>query len=619
MPASASNCPLCGVPLPADTVNGCCPRCLMVGVMQPTRQGDAATALPPPTPDELAPCFPQLEILECLGRGGMGVVYKARQKSLNRLVALKLLAPERAGDPLFAARFEREAQALAALNHPHIVSVHDFGSVVPSSGAASGEPGGFGLTLYYLLMEFVDGLDLRQLLNNKRLSPQEALRIVPPVCEALQCAHDNGIVHCDIKPENLLIDKAGVVKIADFGIAKMIRSETNTPVCSATEQAGGCTSLAQGTPDYAAPEQAGGNADHRADIYSLGVVLYEMLTGERPKEKAEAPSKRVQVDLRVDEVVLKALQRQPDLRFATAADLRHSIEALIVVSNLPAAADGPASRSHPRRRMILALAAILLLALGIGSFLNNALRKPKAGVPGAEWVDFNMGHLSDAFSENIQFGKSHYGLTAHGLADCHGVVTAENMSSEGTLVYRKNSYDLSKLSKLELFCSFRRSEIGSGPQALGLGVTGDVDGRLSGVPGSAFMDLRLKAVDDTLRLEFQSKQASLGPPRSWESSNAFVTRVGSWYRLHVVMTPVDAQKIRVSGDLCELDRDGNAGSKIGFFLPRDFAEPIFPVKEIMEDHDVWVALRAHGPGGAALLDDLQILARPLSSVARPEN
>ncbi len=115
----------------------------------------------------------------------MGVVYKARQKSLNRLVALKLLAPERAGDPAFALRFEKEAQTLAALSHPNIVAIHDFG-----------EAGGF----YYLLMEYVDGVNLRQLLATRRLAPKEALAIVPPVCEALQCAHDRGIVHRDIKP-----------------------------------------------------------------------------------------------------------------------------------------------------------------------------------------------------------------------------------------------------------------------------------------------------------------------------------------------------------------------------------------------------------------------------------
>jgi serine/threonine protein kinase len=230
----------------------------MAEAMQPTRNGDPAAALPVLTPAELAPHFPQLEIFECLGRGGMGVVYKARQKSLNRLVALKLLAPERADDPQFAARFEKEAHALAALNHPNIVAVHDFG-----------QAGGF----YFLIMEFIDGVNLRQLLQTKRLTPREALGIVPPVCQALQCAHDHGIVHRDIKPENLLIDKAGTVKIADFGLAKMIEPEGDAVLRLAADPTSNALgTLALGTPDYAAPEQRDAHADvdHRADIYALG-------------------------------------------------------------------------------------------------------------------------------------------------------------------------------------------------------------------------------------------------------------------------------------------------------------------------------------------------------------
>ncbi|WP_395748959.1 protein kinase domain-containing protein [Prosthecobacter sp.] len=340
--AESSHCPRCGAVLPADAIGGLCPRCLMVGAMQPTQAGDVdggeverakARTL---TPKELGPHFPQLEILECLGRGGMGVVYKARQKSLNRMVALKLLAPERAGDPQFAARFEKEAHSLAALNHPHIVGVYDFG-----------QAGGF----YFLLMEYIDGVNLRQLLRTKRLTPNEALSIVPPICEALQCAHDHGIVHRDIKPENLLIDKAGVVKIADFGIAKMVAATAGGEAAAGVEEVrpgaeqqrgrlaqaarrvseseSMSVSLAFGTPAYAAPEQreAGAKADHRADIYSLGVVLYEMLTGERPKEKLEAPSKRVQVDVRIDEIVLRALEASPELRYQTVAEMRTEVEA----------------------------------------------------------------------------------------------------------------------------------------------------------------------------------------------------------------------------------------------------------------------------------------------------
>jgi serine/threonine protein kinase len=180
----------------------------MAEAMVPTQpDAEAAEARKTLAPEELAPHFPQLEILECLGRGGMGVVYKARQKTLNRFVALKLLAPERVREAKFAERFTREAQALAALNHPNIVTIHDFG-----------QAGGF----YFLLMEFVDGVNLRQLLRARKFTPEEALAIVPPLCDALQFAHDRGIVHRDIKPENLLLDKEGRVKVADFGIAKML-------------------------------------------------------------------------------------------------------------------------------------------------------------------------------------------------------------------------------------------------------------------------------------------------------------------------------------------------------------------------------------------------------------
>ncbi len=340
-PSSHSQCPRCGDSLPTDAVGGLCPRCLMVGAMQPTQDGESNAALPPLTPEELAPHFPQLEILECLGRGGMGVVYKARQKSLNRLVALKLLAPERADDPQFAARFEKEAQALAALNHPHIVSVFDFGSVVQSSGLPSDQPRGLN-HIYYLLMEFVDGVNLRQLLQTKRLTPKEALSIVPPVCDALQCAHDHGIVHRDIKPENLLIDKSGVVKIADFGVARIIRDGSNDS--HATHEAH-VSHPVLGTPAYAAPEQQNGHADHRADIYSLGVVLYEMLTGERPKDKIEAPSKRVQVDIRIDEIVLRALEKTPELRFATAAEFRTQVEAATRAVSKPVMPEDASNRS----------------------------------------------------------------------------------------------------------------------------------------------------------------------------------------------------------------------------------------------------------------------------------
>ncbi len=296
-------CQQCGAAMP-DAPEGLCPRCLMAQIIQPTQAGGDQATIPSLTPVELAAHFPQLEIIEYLGRGGMGVVYKARQKSLGRLVALKLLAPEREKDPQFAERFAREAQALAQLDHPHIVTEYDFG-----------QTNGF----FYLLMEFVDGVNLRQLLQARKLTPEEALAIVPPLCEALQFAHERGIVHRDIKPENLLLGKDGRVKIADFGIAKMLGAEAQM----ADEKAAG-------TPGYMAPEQmeTPPRVNSRADIYSLGVVFYEMLTGELPAKKLEPPSRKVTIDVRIDEIVLRALEVNPELRFATAAEFRTQVETI---------------------------------------------------------------------------------------------------------------------------------------------------------------------------------------------------------------------------------------------------------------------------------------------------
>ncbi|PAW77320.1 MAG: hypothetical protein B9S33_20265 [Pedosphaera sp. Tous-C6FEB] len=370
-----ANCPRCGTVLPARAPEGLCPRCLgALNLLDDTALtgAPAAAAQPPLTPAELAPHFPQLEIIECLGRGGMGVVYKARQKSLNRLVALKLLAPERVTDPGFAERFTREAQALARLNHPNIVTIHDFGTTsagglqpppIAPSTPADGDcksPAHSLSTLnpqlstsgfFFLLMEFVDGVNLRQAMKAGRFTPEQALAIVPPVCEALQYAHEHGIVHRDIKPENLLLDKTGRIKIADFGIAKML-SDGDTPVPDAHPR-GGDTLVPEspfpplpagatlpgdksvplttaGTPGYMAPEQrtAPQRVDSRADIYSLGVVLYELLTGELPAAQLQPPSRKVQIDVRLDEVVLRALETRPELRFQTAVEMRTQVEEL---------------------------------------------------------------------------------------------------------------------------------------------------------------------------------------------------------------------------------------------------------------------------------------------------
>lgn len=342
--AETGQCPHCGQPLGGAALPGLCPKCMLQAGAPTEEVGPAGTRIvrppcPPPAPSEIGRFFPQLEILECLGRGGMGVVYRARQPQLNRIVALKILAPEREAELAFAERFTREAQALARLNHPNIVTVHDFGKVE---------------NLYYLLMEHVDGASLRTLLRGGRITPQQALAIVPKICEALQYAHDQGVVHRDIKPENVLLDRQGRVKIADFGIAKIMGAEQ--PSQTADNQI-------VGTPHYMAPEQVETPAtvDHRADIYSLGVVFYEMLTGELPIGKFTVPSQRVNVDVRLDEVVLRALEKEPERRYQHASEIKTDVEA---VTAPHASQTLTAPRPTPATRPLYANLALTLFLAG---------------------------------------------------------------------------------------------------------------------------------------------------------------------------------------------------------------------------------------------------------------
>ncbi|MEO7319667.1 MAG: protein kinase, partial [Chthoniobacteraceae bacterium] len=247
----------------------------------------------------------ELEILDILGQGGMGIVFKARQPRLDRCVALKILPLHLAAQPGFSERFTREARALARLAHPHIVAIYDFG-----------ESAGF----FYLIMEFVNGVNLRAAMR-AGVKPEQALLLVPRICEALQFAHDHGVLHRDIKPENILLDTTGTPKLADFGIAKLAGEESAKTGLTAT-------GAALGTAAYMAPEQVEKPAtvDHRADIYSLGVVLYEMLTGELPLGRFPAPSEKSTVDRSVDEVVMRALEKERERRQQSATEMKTQVE-----------------------------------------------------------------------------------------------------------------------------------------------------------------------------------------------------------------------------------------------------------------------------------------------------
>ena len=357
-------CKECGAPLAADAPEGLCPKCLLKVAMgtqvstQPANEGFAGAHEPHALPDpaKLAESFPQLEILELLGQGGMGAVYKARQPGLDRLVALKVLPLQASTDPGFAERFNREARALAKLNHPNIVAVYDFGQ---THG------------LHYFIMEYVDGPNLRQIERASKLSTRQALQIIPQICEALQFAHDEGVVHRDIKPENVLLDKKGRVKIADFGLAKILEREAEDLRLTGAKDV-------MGTPHYMAPEQVEHpqEVDHRADIYSLGVVFYEMLTGELPLGKFALPSQKVQVDVRLDEVVLHTLEKEPSRRYQHASQVKTDVETIAksgvrspkAESSRPAPIPSPtppASRAW-KITAIVACAVILVMAVTLG-------------------------------------------------------------------------------------------------------------------------------------------------------------------------------------------------------------------------------------------------------------
>ncbi len=362
--------------------------------MQPAQDnGEDAFKFEPFTPpstaelDKLIPAYQFIEFIDC---GGMGAVYKAVQKSLNRTVAVKLLPQVHRNKESFGERFKREAHALAALNHPHIVAVHDFGET----------PDG---QMYYA-MEFVSGMDLQHLLKRDPPEPKQIFKIITQVCEALQFAHERGIVHRDIKPANILIDERGNVKVADFGLAKVVGPQSSNYTATGTTL---------GTPDYIAPEalDQGCKIDHRADIYSLGVMIYELLTGHLPKGMWEAPSIPSGSDKRIDVVVSKAMQNDPDKRYQHVSDMTKVLEKLLINNNnwknyrrpaksgvsSPGVPLGPIAtgaltlkivQGHaPRRhRFACSAAAVLLLGAGLVAAWQSGWLPgvPQQGAPVAE-------------------------------------------------------------------------------------------------------------------------------------------------------------------------------------------------------------------------------------------
>ncbi|MEZ5385371.1 MAG: serine/threonine-protein kinase [Prosthecobacter sp.] len=327
---------------------------LIRGALEGSPGTSPAAPWEPPTPEHLAEMLPQYQIETLIGRGGMGAVYKGRQSSLKRPVAIKLLPAELSANADFTSRFEREAQTLASLSHQGIVAIFDFGQTNEGH--------------LYFVMEFVDGTDLAHLLHGQRLEADQALELTMQICEALHYAHSQGVVHRDIKPANVLITRDGRAKLADFGLARPL-SAIHTQLTA--------TNAVMGTPDYMAPEQWQGKADHRADIYALGVMLYEMLTGTRPQGAFDLPSIKSHVDARLDEVVIKAMRQEPERRYQRVSELRDAVGSIRTTRppqpapapRHPVRAPKPKAAPPKKTRSVfeaLTWAALALLILGLG-------------------------------------------------------------------------------------------------------------------------------------------------------------------------------------------------------------------------------------------------------------
>jgi formylglycine-generating enzyme required for sulfatase activity/serine/threonine protein kinase len=343
--------PTIPVPPPEAGLKGLDAGELLARGLQTAPPSAGAAAWEPPTPEELAKLLPQYRIESLLGRGGMGAVYKGVQAALDRPVAIKLLPAEVAADTQFISRFQREARTLAKLQHSSIVAVHDFGQT--------------GAGHLYFVMEYVDGTDLQHILKGPGLKPEQAFVLIGQICEALHYAHQQGVIHRDIKPANILVTKDGRAKVADFGLARPL-----------IEESGGLTQthMVMGTPDYMAPEQRSGvgHPDHRADIFALGVMLYEMLTGQRPHGAFQPPSHRVQVDVRIDEVVLKALQQEPDRRYQQASEMKTDVDR---IRTTPPEKAKPPGRRRSLATMIVAFVLIALIT-PVALYLLSKLNKP---------------------------------------------------------------------------------------------------------------------------------------------------------------------------------------------------------------------------------------------------
>ena len=328
-----------------------------------------------PSLEELAPLFPAYELEAFIAQGGMGAVYKARQKSLDRSVAIKILPREFGDDPQFRASFEAEAKAMARLNHPNLISVYDFGDIEG---------------MLYIIMEFVQGKALYYSAHNKAIDPAVALDLVSTISRGLAHAHRGGIIHRDIKPANILLDTDAKPKIGDFGLAHPVDRGQNEGVVF-------------GTPGYTAPEifNASADVDQRSDIFSVGALLYELLCGRHPE--ANSYNMTTGIDPRIDAIVKKATNPDPNHRYPDVDKLADDLDGLIPQLSAPKfATQTPSAAARPlappqvlassKKSGLVPFIVILLLLLGGAAtfyFLNKEKESPQTDPPAGETSSAN--------------------------------------------------------------------------------------------------------------------------------------------------------------------------------------------------------------------------------------
>ncbi|HOY57320.1 MAG TPA: protein kinase [Verrucomicrobiota bacterium] len=357
-------CPHCGRPLTRDAPGGLCLSCLAkLGVEGPPPGDlDATLVLPPPAAPGTIRYFGDYELIEVLGYGGMGVVFRARQVSLNRSVAIKMILHGSFASEEFMRRFGAEAQTVAQLRHPNIVGIHEVGE-------HEGQP--------YFSMEYVLGMTLSERVRAGPMPPREAARCVATVARAIQYAHDSGVLHRDLKPSNILLDRQGQPRVSDFGVAK--RLDADAPITASGQ--------ILGTPAYISPEQIDANRGAvtvRSDVYSLGAVLYHVLTGRPPFEgKTEAevfravienepPTPRArnrEIPRNLETICLRCLAKEPARRYPSATALADDLERWLEGHPIQARPVSLAERGWlwaKRKPAIAALSAVLVATLALG-------------------------------------------------------------------------------------------------------------------------------------------------------------------------------------------------------------------------------------------------------------